>query len=84
MTSVFLRFPQQTPQDQGNNQQVRVKHRRFKYFSKPEYAEAFLVRRLFCQTAAFFRDHEDALRVEYEGRSRLFRGRTSGGCEQSA
>src|SRR5579862_9042960 len=52
-----------------------MKHRRFKYFSKTEYAEAFLDGKVFCQTAAFFRDYEDAQAkqiVEYEG-TRIFR-----------
>ena len=54
-----------------------MKHRRFKYFSKLEYAEQFLDGGVFCQTAAFFRDYEDALAQqiigdEYEG-TRLYR-----------
>lgn len=54
-----------------------MKHRRFKYFSKREYAEAFLDGKLFCQTASFFRDYEDArarqiIGDEYEG-TRLYR-----------
>jgi len=54
-----------------------MKHRRFKYFSKLEYAEAFLDGKVFCQTAAFFRDYEDAqaqqiVGDEYEG-TRLYR-----------
>jgi hypothetical protein len=54
-----------------------MKHSRFKYFSKCEYAETFLDEKLFCQTAAFFRDYEDAraqqiIGDEYEG-TRLYR-----------
>lgn len=54
-----------------------MKHRRFKYFSKPEYADAFLDGKVFCQTAAFFRDYEDTqaqqiIGDEYEG-TRLYR-----------
>jgi len=54
-----------------------MKHSRFKYFSKFEYAEQFLDGRVFCQTAAFFRDYEDAqaqqvIGDEYEG-TRLYR-----------
>ena len=54
-----------------------MKHSRFKYFSKRKYAETFLDGKLFCQTAAFFRDYEDALAQqiigdEYEG-TRLYR-----------
>jgi hypothetical protein len=54
-----------------------MKHRRFKYFSKLEYAGAFLHGRVVCQTAAFFRDYEDAtaqqiIGDEYEG-TRLYR-----------
>jgi hypothetical protein len=54
-----------------------AKHRRFKYFSKPEYAETFLDGKVFCRTAAFFRDYEDAqaqqiVGDEYEG-TRLYR-----------
>jgi hypothetical protein len=54
-----------------------MKHRRFKYFSKLPYAEGFLDGRVFCQTAAFFRDYEDAqaqqiIGDEYEG-ARLYR-----------
>jgi len=54
-----------------------MKHRRYKYFSKLEYAEAFLDGKVFCQTAAFFRDYEDAqaqqiVGDEYEG-TRLYR-----------
>jgi hypothetical protein len=54
-----------------------MKHRRFKYFSKREYAEKFLDGELLCQTASFFRDYEDAharqvIGDEYEG-TRLYR-----------
>ena len=54
-----------------------MKHRRFKYFSKLEHAEAFLDGKVLCRTAAFFRDYEDAHRRqiigdEYEG-TRLYR-----------
>jgi hypothetical protein len=54
-----------------------MKHSRFKYFSKLEYADQFLDGKLFCQTAAFFRDYEDAqaqqiIGDEYEG-TRLYR-----------
>ena len=54
-----------------------MKRRLFKYFSRPEYAEAFLDGNMFCQTAAFFRDYEDAkaqqiIGDEYEG-TRLYR-----------
>jgi hypothetical protein len=54
-----------------------MKHSRFKYFSKLEYAEQFLDGEVFCQTAAFFRDYEDAqaqqiIGDEYEG-TRLYR-----------
>jgi hypothetical protein len=55
----------------------RVKHRRFKYFSSLEHAEGFLEGKVLCQTAAFFRDYEDAqaqqiIGDEYEG-ARLYR-----------
>jgi len=54
-----------------------MKHRRYKYFSKLEYAGQFLDGGMFCQTAAFFRDYEDAkaqqiIGDEYEG-TRLYR-----------
>lgn len=54
-----------------------MKRSRFKYFSKLEYAQQFLDGRVFCQTAAFFRDYEDAkaqqiIGDEYEG-TRLYR-----------
>jgi hypothetical protein len=54
-----------------------MKHRRFKYFSKLEYADAFLHGKVLFQTAAFFRDYEDAqaqqiIGDEYEG-TRLYR-----------
>ncbi len=54
-----------------------MKHRRYKYFSNLEYAEQFLDGKVFCQTAAFFRDYEDAqaqqiIGDEYEG-TRLYR-----------
>jgi hypothetical protein len=54
-----------------------MKHSRFKYVSKLEYAEQFLDGNVFCQTAAFFRDYEDAVAQqiigdEYEG-TRLYR-----------
>jgi len=54
-----------------------MKHSRFKYFSRHEYADAFLDGKVFCQTAAFFRDYEDAqaqqiIGDEYEG-TRLYR-----------
>jgi hypothetical protein len=54
-----------------------MKHSRFKYFSRPEYAEQFLNGEVFCQTAAFFRDYQDAkaqqiIGDEYEG-TRLYR-----------
>jgi len=57
-----------------------MRHSRFKYFSRPEYAEAFLDGEMFCQTAAFFRDYEDAkaqqiIGDEYEG-TRLYRPAT--------
>jgi hypothetical protein len=57
-----------------------MKHSRFKYFSRHEYAEAFLNGNMFCQTAAFFRDYEDAkaqqiIGDEYEG-ARLYRPAT--------
>jgi hypothetical protein len=60
-----------------------MKHRRFKYFSKLEYAEAFLDGKVLFQTAAFFRDYEDAqaqqiIGDEYEG-TRLYR--PTGGLE---
>ena len=35
-------------------------HSRFKYFSSLNYAHDFLEGKVFCQTAAFFRDYEDA------------------------
>jgi hypothetical protein len=49
-----------------------MKHSRFKYFSELQHAEQFLDGKVFCQTAAFFRDHEDAqaqqiIADEYEG-----------------
>jgi hypothetical protein len=55
----------------------KLKHRRFKYFSSLEHAEAFLDGQVLCQTAAFYRDYEDALAQqiigdEYEG-TRLYR-----------
>jgi hypothetical protein len=54
-----------------------MKHRRFKYFSKLEHAEAFLDGKVLSRTASFFRDYEDAPRRqiigdEYEG-TRLYR-----------
>jgi hypothetical protein len=54
-----------------------MKHSRFKYFSKREYVDQFLEGKVFCQTAAFFRDYEDAEAAqivgdEYEG-TRLYR-----------
>ena len=54
-----------------------MKHSRFKYFPKLEYAQQFLDGKVFCQTAAFFRDYEDAqgqevIGDEYEG-TRLYR-----------
>ena len=54
-----------------------MKQSRFKYFSKLEHAQAFLDGKVFCQTAAFFRDYEDAhqrqiIGDEYEG-TRLYR-----------
>jgi hypothetical protein len=54
-----------------------MKHRRFKYFSKPDHSAAFLDGHVLCRTAAFFRDYEDAHRRqiigdEYEG-TRLYR-----------
>jgi hypothetical protein len=54
-----------------------MKHSRFKYFSRREYADAFLDGKVFCQTAAYFRDYEDAkaqqiIGDEYEG-TRLYR-----------
>ena len=57
-----------------------MKHSRFKYFSRPEYAEAFLDGDMFCQMAAFFRNYEDAkaqqiIGDEYEG-TRLYRPAT--------
>jgi hypothetical protein len=33
---------------------------RYKYFSKLDYAKQFLDGNMYCQTAAFFRDYEDA------------------------
>lgn len=50
---------------------------RFKYFSRLEYAQHFLDGKVFCQTAAFFRDYEDAkarqvIGDEYES-TRLYR-----------
>ena len=54
-----------------------MRHSRYKYFSRLEYAEQFLDGKVFCQTAAFFRDYEDAqaqqvIGDEYEG-TRLYR-----------
>ncbi len=54
-----------------------MKHRRFKYFTKLQYAEAFLDGNVLCRTASFFRDYEDAharqiIGDEYEG-TRLYR-----------
>jgi hypothetical protein len=54
-----------------------MKHSRYKYFSDPDYAGRFLRGEMFCQTAAFFRDYEDAkaqqiIGDEYEG-TRLYR-----------
>lgn len=50
---------------------------RYKYFSKLDYAKEFLDGNMYCQTAAFFRDYEDAQAQEvigdqYEG-TRLYR-----------
>jgi hypothetical protein len=57
-----------------------MKHSRYKYFSKPDYARQFLEGKMFCQTAAYFRDYEDAeaqqiIGDEYEG-TRLYRPAT--------
>jgi hypothetical protein len=54
-----------------------MKHSRFKYFPKLDYAKQLLDGKMFCQTAAFFRDYEDAearqiIGDEYEG-TRLYR-----------
>jgi hypothetical protein len=54
-----------------------MKHSRFKYFSRLENADTFLDGKVFCQTAAFFRDYENAqaqqiIGDEYEG-TRLYR-----------
>jgi hypothetical protein len=54
-----------------------MRHSRFKYFSRLEYAEQFMAGRMFCQTAAFFRDYEDSeaqqvIGDEYEG-THIFR-----------
>jgi hypothetical protein len=56
---------------------ANMRHSRFKYFSKLDYAQQFLEGKMFCQTAAFFRDYEDAeaqqvIGDEYEG-TRLYR-----------
>jgi hypothetical protein len=53
-----------------------MRHSRVKYFSKLAYAEQFLDGVVLCQTAAFFRDYEDAqaqqiIGDEYEG-TRLY------------
>jgi hypothetical protein len=58
---------------------VNMRHR-FKYFSCFDYAKDFMEGRMFCQTAAFFRDYEDkeAQQIvgdEYEG-ARLYRPAT--------
>jgi hypothetical protein len=50
---------------------------RYKYFSKLEYAKAFQRGEMYCQTAAYFRDYEDAQAAqvigdEYEG-TRIYR-----------
>jgi len=54
-----------------------VRHSRYKYFSRLEYAERFLNGEMYHQTAAYFRDYEDrkAAQIigdEYEG-TRLYR-----------
>src|SRR5579864_7761063 len=54
-----------------------MRHSRYKYFSCLKYATDFLDGKMFCQTAAFFRDYEDAkaqqiIGDEYEG-TRLYR-----------
>ena len=42
----------------------------FKYFTKPQYAEAFLNGEMLFRSLAYFRDYEDAIRGdEYEGTS---------------
>jgi hypothetical protein len=56
---------------------ISMKHSRFKYFSKLDWAQQFLEGKMFCQTAAFFRDYEDAearqiIGDQYEG-TRLYR-----------
>jgi hypothetical protein len=53
---------------------------RFKYFSCLDYAKDFMEGKMFCQTAAFFRDYEDKkaqqiIGDEYEG-TRLYRPAT--------
>jgi hypothetical protein len=54
-----------------------VRHSRYKYFSCLDHTKQFLDGKMFCQTAAFFRDYEDAeaqqiIGDEYEG-TRLYR-----------
>ena len=51
--------------------------RRYKYFSQIEHARQFLDGKVFCQTAAYFRDYEDreaqqVIGDEYEG-TRIYR-----------
>src|SRR5580700_6904739 len=53
---------------------------RFKYFSCLDHAKEFMEGRMFCQTAAFFRDYEDKkaqqiIGDEYEG-TRIYRPAT--------
>jgi hypothetical protein len=57
--------------------ELSMRHSRYKYFSKMDYAHQFLDGNMFCQTLAFFRDYEDAaaqqiIGDEYEG-TRLYR-----------
>src|SRR5260370_33306200 len=43
-----------------------MRHSRYKYFSRPDYAKQFLEGKVYHQTLAFFRDYEDA-----SGRTRI-------------
>jgi len=54
-----------------------MRHSRYKYFSQIDHARQFLDGKMFCQTAAYFRDYEDkeaqqVIGDEYEG-TRIYR-----------
>jgi len=76
-------FQKTSEKEERGLDQNLMKHSRFKYFSGRKYAEEFLDGKVFFQTAAFFRDYEDAkaqqiIGDEYEG-ARLYR--PSGGLD---